>query len=59
MGKAIAACLWGVAAFFFCAVIAEALSVLESHAGPESNAGANVVWCVICVVAGLVCWLVL
>jgi len=56
VGRAMAACLWGVASFFFCLVVAVVSSGIESYTDPESNLGATVVWGTICTVLGFVCW---
>ena len=58
MGKAVGACLFGCAAFFFCLVIAVASNGLDSYSEPASDVAGAVVWGIICTVAGLVSWFV-
>ena len=58
MGKAVGTCFFGLAAFFFCLVIAVVSNGLESYSDPASDLGAAAIWGIVCTVAGLVCWFV-
>ncbi|MCK4302682.1 MAG: hypothetical protein KAY24_00380 [Candidatus Eisenbacteria sp.] len=58
MGKAVGVCFFGLAAFFFCLVIAVVTNGIESYSDPASDLGATVLWGFISLVAGLISWFV-